>query len=319
MSTSDFGALVERAAPMRYVLLGAASHGTHEFFRERAGITKRLILDAGFTGVAVEASRADAQRVDRYVRGEGDDASAEQALGDFRRFPSWMWRNPVVLDFVAWLRGFNDALPAAAPKVGFHGIDLLRAVRGSDAWAWTIRDRQMADALEAVTARDPEGRRAKAVVWAHNLHVGDAGATELGRAGRRSLGQLMRGRAGAETLLVGFTTYTGTVTAAREWGGPAERREVRPGAVGSYEELFHRRDLRRFVVEPTGLPGQLAERAIGVVYRPEEERLRHYFQARIGNEFDAVVHLDETRAVEPLEPTSEWDRDRLPPTYPWGL
>jgi erythromycin esterase-like protein len=178
----------------------------------------------------------------------------------------------------------------------------------------------MADTLEAVVAHaDGPDRPAKAAVWAHNALVGDAAATELGSAGRRSVGQLMRRRAGAETLLAGFTTYAGCVTAAGEWGGPAEQREVSPAAPGSYEEILHRRELRRLVLEPTGLPGRLKERRIGVIHRPQDERLWHYFQARMGAEFDFVVHLDETRAVAPLERMSDWDEDELPATYPWGL
>jgi erythromycin esterase-like protein len=358
MPSPHYDALVERAGHGRYVLLGAASHGTHEFHRERAEITKRLITEAGFTAVAIEGGWAEARRVDRFVRGAGDDASARQALGAFRRFPAWMWRNEVIVEFVAWLRGYNDALPLETPHVGFYGIDLYgrrasrapaasgggdggreerfdveqdaraarsadqyrRALSQSSAAAWTVRARHMADTLDAVAAHaEPADRPARAVLWGHNAHVGDAAATELGRAGRRSVGQLMRRRAGAETLLAGFTTYGGTVTAAREWGGPAECRELRPAVAGSYEEYLHRLDLRRVVLEPVGLPGQLRERAIGIIHRPQDERLLHYFDARLGAEFDLVVHLDETRAVEPLERMGEWERNELPATYPWGL
>ncbi len=116
--------LLRRAAAARFVLLGEASHGTHEFYRERADITKRLIAGEGFTVVAVEADWPDAYRVNRFVRAASDDASPEEALADFRRFPAWMWRNTDVVEFVAWLREWNDALPPDEPKVGFYGLDL---------------------------------------------------------------------------------------------------------------------------------------------------------------------------------------------------
>src|SRR5207248_3940822 len=107
-----------------FVLLGEASHGTHEFYRERAEITKRLIEEKGFNAVAVEADWPDAYRVNRYVRGEGDDKSAEEALGGFKRFPTWMWRNRVVVEFAEWLRGYNESLASGRERVGFYGLDL---------------------------------------------------------------------------------------------------------------------------------------------------------------------------------------------------
>src|SRR5688500_9078785 len=123
-AAGDYDPLLEWVGASRFVLLGEASHGTHEFLQERAEITKRLITEKGFTAVAVEADWPDAYRVNRYVRGESEDADAREALGGFRRFPTWMWRNTVVVEFVEWLRAYNDALPASATKVGFYGLDL---------------------------------------------------------------------------------------------------------------------------------------------------------------------------------------------------
>jgi erythromycin esterase-like protein len=123
-AADDYGPLLERTKHARFVLLGEASHGTHEFYRERAEITKRLIAEQGCIAVAAEADWPDAYRVNRFVRGSSDDATAEEALADFRRFPSWMWRNTDVLECVRWLREWNDALPEGAPKVGFYGLDL---------------------------------------------------------------------------------------------------------------------------------------------------------------------------------------------------
>jgi erythromycin esterase-like protein len=342
---SDYAGLLDRAAHARLVLLGAASHGTHEFHRERAAITRRLIADAGFDAVAVEGDWPDAYRVNRYVRGLGDDPDAGAALGDFRRFGGWSWRNADVAEFVVWLREHNDALPTLAPRAGFYGLDLHplderaaarqlaelrgvapprryheehtfvvrpstrrgvaarayeRALARSESAGWNVRARHMTETLMTLAAHlERRNDPARLVVWAHNTLAGDAGATEMGRAGELSLGQLVRRRCAAETVLVGFTTYTGTVTAAREWDEPPEVQRVPPALRDSYEAVFHTRGLRRLVIEPADLPGSRPERSIGVVYRPVEDA-SHYLEARIGEQFDLVVHIDETHAVQPL-------------------
>jgi erythromycin esterase-like protein/predicted phosphoribosyltransferase len=417
---SDYDELIERAAKAKYVCLGEASHGTHEFYRERAEITKRLIAEAGFNAVAVEADWPDAYRVNRYVRGQGDDTTAEDALGDFRRFPVWMWRNEDVAEFVEWLREHNDAQDDETRRAGFYGLDLYslhtsmeaviefleevdpeaaeRARRryscfdhfGPDpqvyayeagmagaepcerqaveqlvelrelsakvalsdgyleedrrffaeqnarlvvdaeryyrtmfrggAASWNLRDGHMADTLDALVEHLALTRGdAKVVVWAHNSHVGDERATELARAGQLNLGQLVRERHRHRTFLLGFTTYTGTVTAASQWGGASERKPVRRALEGSWEDVFHRKGVPRFLVDPELLPGRRLERAIGVIYQPETERRSHYFQARIASQFDAVVHLDETTAVRPLEIPAALRVGDLPETYPWGV
>jgi erythromycin esterase-like protein len=419
-SSADYDALLERAAGARYVLLGQASHGTHEFYRERAEITKRLISEACFGLVAVEADWPDAYRVNRFVRGASDDTSADEALSDFRRFPVWMWRNTDLAEFVDWLREFNDGLPSGAPKVGFYGLDLYslytsmeaviryleevdpeaaqrareryscfdhfgrdpqvyayevglcgaepcelevvqqlielrvlaaelarsdghidadahfyaeqnarlvmnaeeyyRAVFRGGVESWNLRARHMAETLEELGAHlERTQGPVRAVVWAHNSHLGDARATEMGQAGELNLGQLVRERHAGEALLAGFTTYEGEVTAASEWGGPAERKRVRRALAGSWEERFHERGEPRFLADTAGLAERRLERAIGVVYRPETERFSHDFHARLAGQFDAVVHIDRTTAVEPLERTSEWEAGELPETYPWGV
>jgi erythromycin esterase-like protein/predicted phosphoribosyltransferase len=417
---ADYDPLLARTTEARFVLIGEGSHGTEEFYRERAEITKRLIAEQGFTAVAVEADWPDAYRVNRFVRAESDDDSAERALSDFKRFPVWMWRNVVVEEFIAWLRRWNDALPDGAPKVGFYGLDLYslyasmeavvahldevdpegaerarqryacfdqfgrdpqiyayeagiseaepceeqvvqqlvelrerreelgrrnghidadahfyaeqnarlvvnaeryyRAMFRGGVQSWNLRDEHMVETLEELTAHlERTSGATKVAVWEHNSHLGDNRATEVGQAGQLNVGQLVRERQSGETLLVGFTTYTGTVTAASEWGGAAERKYVRVALPGSWEELFHERGLRGFLLDTDWVHGNRLERAIGVVYRPESERISHYFHARLAEQFNAVIHLDETHAVEPLERTSEWERGELPETYPWGL
>jgi erythromycin esterase-like protein len=193
--------------------------------------------------------------------------------------------------------------------------------------SWNLRDTHMAESLDALTRfLESQRRGAKVIVWAHNSHLGDARATQMGHQGELNLGQLVRERIGREAVLVGFTTWTGSVTAAADWDAPAERRQVRPALRGSYEALFHETGLGDFYLDlggPAGaaLPAPRLERAIGVVYRPETERQSHYFEADLAQQFDAVFHYDRTRAVEPLERTPVWEygEAELPETYPSAL
>ncbi len=424
-AAGDHDALLERIGDARVVLLGEASHGTHEFYRERARITKRLISERGFTAVAVEGDWPDAYRVNRFVRGAGD-AGAEQALLGFRRFPTWMWRNADVLDFVGWLRAHNDALADPSRAVGFYGLDLYslgasmkaviayldvhdpaaaerarrryeclqpyggesseygravllgvssscrrhvleelvalrrhaadylrsdgalaedeyffaeqnavlvadaeeyyRTMFGDAAASWNLRDRHMADTLDQLMAHmDRHDGAGRVVVWEHNSHIGDARATQMGQRGEFNVGQLMRERHPREVVLVGFTTYGGTVTAAADWGAPAERMRVRPALEGSFEALFHEVGLPAFTLCPMeGAAAQALreprlERAIGVIYRPQTERQSHWFAADVANQFDALIHIDVTRAVEPLERSQGWELGEPPETYPSAL
>src|SRR5690242_12387451 len=318
----DYSQLFQQIGSSRLVLIGEASHGTHEFYRERARITRRLIEHHGFSGVAAEADWPDAYRVNRFVRGEGDDPNAEQALAGFRRFPAWMWRNMDVLDFAEWLRSYNSA---HKDKAGFYGLDLYslyssaqavlayldandpaaaararyryscfeafeentqaygyaasfgmtesceqevldqlkemlrraselasrdghserrelfsaeqnaRLVRNAERYyrsmfggrvnSWNVRDQHMAETLDHLLAH--LGPDSKIVVWAHNSHLGDARATQMGRSGELNLGQLVRERYGSAAFLLGFTTYSGEVTAASNWDEPAQRKIVR--------------------------------------------------------------------------------------------
>jgi erythromycin esterase-like protein len=424
---SDYDALLEFIGDARFVLLGEASHGTHEFYRERARITKRLIREKGFSAVAVEADFPDAYRLNRYVRGFDEDADAAEALGGFRRFPAWMWRNADVLDFIGWLRAYNDDLPADQAKVGYYGLDLYslhssieavlnylakidpdgaqrareryscfdhfgedtqaygyataygiakscedevvsqlleinhragelamrdgrvaadeffsaeqnarlvknaeeyyRLMYRNDVSSWNLRDLHMTDTVAELDGYLSGSRQpAKIVVWAHNSHLGDARATEMGRRGEWNVGQLVRQRYGRQAVLIGFTTSYGTVTASTDWGGAAERKRVRPALPGSVEDLFHQTGIARFMLlfgpgseAAKALRTRLLERAIGVIYRPETERGSHYFYANIAEQFDAVIHIDETRAVEPLEKTGDWQAGEVFETFPAGV
>jgi erythromycin esterase-like protein len=182
----------------------------------------------------------------------------------------------------------------------------------------------MAETLEALAAHlERRHGSAKVVVWAHNSHLGDARATDMGRRGELNLGELARERHGRACVNVGFSTYMGAVTAASDWDAPAETKRVRPGLPGSYEELFHSTGSPRFMLllRSPSLPDEVhaerLQRAIGVIYRPETERESHYFHARLPEQFDFMIHLDETRALRPLERVSRHAVEP-PETYPTG-
>jgi erythromycin esterase-like protein len=193
--------------------------------------------------------------------------------------------------------------------------------------SWNVRDRHMAETLDRLIAHlEQQGGHIKVVVWAHNSHLGDARATDMGEQGELNVGQLVHERYDDDAVLVGFSTYTGTVTAASNWDAPAERKHVRPALPDSYEALFHNTGLSRFLLTLhgdneaiVGLREPRLERAIGVIYRPETERLSHYFYATLPDQFDVVIHFDQTRAVEPLERTALWNADEVPETFPSGL
>ena len=191
--------------------------------------------------------------------------------------------------------------------------------------SWNIRDTHMADTFDALMAfLGRDGSTPRIAVWAHNSHLGDARATEMGERGEVNLGQLLRERHGREVRSIGFTTYEGTVTASSDWDVEAERKVVRPALEGSVEDLLHAVGLPQFVLflddqQLGGFVTPLLERAIGVIYRPQTERQSHYFQARVSEQFDALIHIDRTTALVPLEPSPHWYREEVPETYPTGL
>jgi erythromycin esterase-like protein len=410
-----FGAMFDRFADAKVVLLGEATHGTSEFYRARAAITRRLIAQHGFTIVAVEADWPDAARIDAYVRHrpvpEGDDVA-------FERFPTWMWRNEEVADFVNWMREHNRDIaederaefrgldvyslnasirsvldylakvdPEAAKEArGRYGcltpwqsdparygravltgqkkpcdeallhqlqtlldkrMDYLQADGGEEFFdavqnakivhaaehyyrimyegateSWNLRDRHMFETLQSLLARRDN---AKAVVWAHNSHIGNAAATAMGWQGEFNIGELCRTAYRDHAVLIGFCTDRGTVAAASDWDEPMEVKQVRPSRPDSHERVFletgvsasltdwrphERRDLRELLSDAR------LERAIGVIYRPETELYSHYFEAVLAEQFDAYVWFEETKAVTPL---AKGRPHGAPETYPFGL
>jgi protein-L-isoaspartate(D-aspartate) O-methyltransferase len=408
-----FGALFDRYGDKRVVLLGEASHGTSEFYRARAAITKRLIEEHGFTIVAVEADWPDAAYINRYVRGR-PQPSEESA--PFQRFPEWMWRNTDFATLVAWLRQHNDGVSDARRQAGFYGLDLYnmsgsiaavlayldktdpqaaaiarerygcltpwqnepstygRAVLGSGynacedavikqccellkhslsqgdidlldaqqnarlvasaekyyrimyyggAETWNLRDRHMFETLEQLL--DAGGSEAKAVVWAHNSHVGDASHTDMGSGrGELNIGQLCRERHGDQAALIGFGTHAGKVACASDWDSEMEIKHVRPSLQGSFEQLCHDSgkcsfllDFKRDDAVSHALRTPRQQRFIGVIYRPETERLSHYMNAATSSQFDAFVWFDQTSSVMSLA-RHERGSDKVPDTFPFG-
>lgn len=413
--TEAFGAMFDRFADARVVLLGEATHGTSEFYRARAAITRRLIERHGFTIVAVEADWPDAARIDAYARHrsvpQADDAA-------FERFPTWMWRNEEVADFVNWMRDYNrdrpeglqaefrgldvysldasiravlDYLDRVDPEAGkearerygclspwqsdparygravltggkrpcdqallaqlqdmlghrmrylsaqdgeayFDAIQNARIVHAAEHYyrimyegateSWNLRDRHMFDTLQSLLGRR-EG--AKAVVWAHNSHIGNAAATAMGWQGEFNIGELCRTAYRDSAVLIGFGTDRGTVAAASDWDASLEIKEVRPARPDSHERIFRDTGLGCFLTDwrrsgrmdlRSALARPRLERAIGVVYRPETELYSHYFEAVLPEQFDAFVWFEETRAVTPL---TKAHGVGMPETYPFGL
>lgn len=410
-----FGALFDRFASSRIVLLGEASHGTSEFYQARAAITRRLIEKHGFTAVAVEADWPDAAAIDRYVRLRASRSSSESP---FERFPTWMWRNTDVAAFVEWMREHNESKPAG-DRAAFFGLDIYnmrssiaavlayldrvdpaaaavarerygcltpwqrepstygravltegyqkceaevvrqcqdilgkqldyaatdpdsfldaaqnaRLVASAERYyrimyyggaeSWNLRDTHMFETLEHIL--DAQGPQSKAVVWAHNSHIGDARFTEMGAVREElNIGQLSRMKFATAACLIGLGTHTGTVAAASHWDGEMEVMQVRASRGDSYERQFHeaggargllefRRDesLRRRLLDPR------LERFIGVIYRPDTELQSHYAEASLPQQFDAFLWFDETHAVRSLGP--EHRRAGVPDTYPFGL
>ena len=428
---SDYDGLVESIGDARYVLIGEATHGSEEFYRIRADLTKRLIQHHGFSAVAVEGDWPDCYRANRYVRGDEHIHNADSALSEFLRFPTWMWRNGVMVEFLAWLRTYNEKQALPQEKIGFYGIDIyslyasiqavityldktdpMAAERARRYYAcfdhhhrlaknpqgygravtlgvtpacekqaveqlvalrrraldymrhdgfiageeyfcatqnartildaeryyremfqgrvssWNLRDKHMVETLYALTEHLSNWRseQAKIVVWAHNSHVGDARATEMGAQGEWNIGQLVRESHGSNAVLIGFSTYRGTVTAASQWDGDTERKAVLPAMKESYEALFHEAGIGNFILNlhnNTALSRQLGisrlQRAIGVLYIPQTERHSHYYFSKLPEQFDSIIHIDTTHALKPLEPNALWHKGEIFETYPSGL
>lgn len=398
-TATDLDPLVERLAGERIIAIGEASHGTHEFYEWRAELSRRLIETGGISFIGVEGDWPDCWRLDAWVRGRSDVAlDARHVLSHFERWPTWMWANEEVADFLDWLRAFNLER-VAADRVGFFGLDvyslwdslrevfrwlehhapeaipaamrawecfapfgedpqryahstalvpasceddvvaLLVAVRHrvardalpdegafgamqnaavvagaeryyramvrSDRSSWNIRDFHMADTLDRVL--DHFGPMSRALIWAHNTHVGDARATDMAGAGMVNLGEILRERHGDEGVaLVGFAGHHGDVIAAAAWGATEAALDVPVARAGSHEDLLHRAlGEPALLIFPHArdrlwLHVRRGHRAIGVVYQPRHEH-GNYVPTIMGDRYDALLWLERTTALTPLQ------------------
>jgi erythromycin esterase-like protein len=420
-SADDLDPLLERIGDARYVLLGEASHGTHEYYTWRTEISRRLIREKGFNFIAVEGDWPDCYRVNRYVQGRpGSGESAFQVLHAFDRWPTWMWANREVAHLAEWLRDHNDGLPEER-KVGFYGLDVyslwdsMRSVTEyldrtdpelakkarwayrcfdpytedvqeyarSTRWvptsceqevvsalvelrraagelqhldgqpareayfnaeqnalvaknaelyyrtmvqggseSWNVRDQHMMLTLDRLM--DFHGKDAKAIVWEHNTHIGDARATDMARAGMFNVGQLAREQHAAEgVVLVGFGSHRGSVIAGAEWEAPMERMRVPEARPGSWEALMHEcGGDRLWLLSDRGLARHWYEvrghRAIGVVYNPDHEAFGNYVPTVLPQRYDAFLFIDRTHALQPLHLHPHVEHE-VPETYPSGV
>ncbi len=411
--------LLEKIGDAQVVLLGEATHGTHEFYEIRAEITKKLILQKDFNAIAIEGDWPDAYNINNYIH-QKKYKNAQEALASFDRFPTWMWRNVSILKLVEWLKNHNTK---SNDQVGFYGLDLYSLYRSIDAvilhlekidpklaqearykyacleqyrydpqvygysvftklsescenevievlkkleeleWRfikekreqvdeafyitqngrvvknsesyyrylfvseiknWNLRDSHMMETLEELINYYKKNgiSKPKIIVWAHNSHIGNSKFTQMSSTGEYNIGELVKNKFGNNSYSLGFTTYNGTVSAASDWHRPVERKIIRNALSNSYEELFHQVEIPQFLLtleDKNLVPNELLERAIGVVYAPQTERLSHYFYASLANQFDAIIHCDKTTALEPLEKSSAWIEGETPETYPSGL
>jgi erythromycin esterase-like protein len=424
----DLDPLLERIGDARVVLLGEASHGTHEYYAWRTAITRRLVEELGFSFVAVEGDWPDCHRVHCAVTLAAPALEPREVLRGYERWPTWMWANEEVADLAGWLRASNAAR-APEDRVGFHGldvyslwdslrailgylrehepaavgaaleafrcfepyaedpqeyaratalvptsceaavVDVLRTLReappagndgaamdaafvaeqnarvaaGAEAYyramvrggpeSWNVRDTHMADTLDRLLehygtrdgTRDggDRGGAARAVVWEHNTHVGDARFTDMRDAGMVNVGQLARERHGEDdVVIVGFGSHHGSVIAGDSWGAPMQRMPLPPARDGSVEALLHDAvpDATALFVVPPSAPDWLVRetphRAVGVVYRPHAERWGNYVPTVLGRRYDAFCWFDESRALSPLHGAAPVGAEME--TYPYG-
>lgn len=413
-TSKDLDPLIDRIGNARYVLLGEASHGTHEYYVWRTAISRRLIEEKGFNFIAVEGDWPDCYRINRFVKGyENEGTKATDVLLSFRRWPTWMWANWEIAALVEWMRDYNRSVPSQN-KAGFYGLDvyslwesmeeMINYLRKEDPAAaqvaieafrcfepyeegqdyaramlqlspscrnevirllaevrkrsrsydhdleaalntemnahvvanaehyfrsmvsftdesWNIRDTHMVDTLNALMKF--HGKRAKAIVWEHNTHVGDARFTDMRDSGLLNVGQLVREHHNREGVVIaGCASYQGSVMAGRIWGGQMQEMNVPPAITGSVEEILHAESTEnRMVIFNRDHPDKrfnryLGHRAIGVVYHPESER-GNYVPTLLPSRYDALLYFDESRALHPLHIKPKGTE--TPETYPFGF
>lgn len=416
-NAADLNRLLSRIGDAHIVMLGEASHGTHEYYTWRSIISQRLIQEKGFSFVAVEGDWPDCYRLNRYIKGyEGTQHNALGVLKAFKRWPGWMWANWETVAFGEWLSNYNKT-QQAGDRIGFYGLDVYslwesmesvvqylqrvdkvalnkameaficfepyrhsegrgyaraaqfvpelcenevvdllqeiqrkmpqydsdeenvfsaeqnaliavnaekyyRAMIKGGPHSWNIRDRHMNDTLERLLHF--HGADAKAIVWAHNTHVGDARATSMTDEGMYNIGELARIK-NHETgvVLVGFGSYEGSVIAANSWGSHMKRITVPPAQKQSWEHLLHQAGgadkllIMDDFMDDVFMEHHIGHRAIGVVYQPKFERYGNFVPSILPMRYDAFIYLDKTTALHPLH--IQPDGHLVPETYPFGV
>ncbi|MGN6347906.1 MAG: erythromycin esterase family protein [Candidatus Nitrosocosmicus sp.] len=458
----DLDLLLERVGDSQYVLLGESTHGTSEFYRWRSEISKRLILEKGFSFIAVEGDWPDCFEVNKYIKGflKSGNKSAFDVLHSFNRWPTWMWANKEMVETVEWLKEYNDTIinqqklsTTIDKTVGFYGLDLYslwesmeaileylrktdpsllnnaieayncfepynkdveayaratafvpenceekvieilaalhdkyktnnktddlnkeeylnaeqnaivtkdaeryyRIMMKGDVNSWNLRDTHMMNTLEHLMDfhnQGKDGKISKAIVWAHNTHIGDARFTDMAKEGMINIGQLVRQKKGTDnTVLVGFSTYSGTVIAAKQWGASMEIMDVPPAKKGSWDNLLHglnnnihndkiiffekdtmvnstndsafTKKMRTETIDDENYDSNSnsssrGQRAIGVVYNPNYERFGNYVPTILSKRYDSLIFIDNTNALSPLHLHPIKNKD-LPETFPTGV
>jgi erythromycin esterase-like protein len=417
-SKPDLAPLFSRIGDARIVMLGEASHGTHEYYTWRSYISKKLIGEKGFNFIAVEGDWPDCYLLNRYVKGyAAQNKNANELLKTFDRWPTWMWANWEIVALADWLKKHNDGKPANK-RVGFYGldvyslwesmenimsylrktdpstlkvaeeayrcfepfekeegqsyarasmfvpelckeevIDLLKEIRvkmpsyntdhenvfsaeqnalvivnaekyyramiNGGAHSWNVRDDHMADTLERLL--EFHGPDSKAIIWAHNTHIGDARATDMTRDGMFNIGELARlQHPDKGVVLIGFGSYKGSVIAGKAWAADMQSMTLPEAEKGSWEFLLHKaNDGNKLLVMDDLMTNHLmmemhiGHRAVGVVYDPRHERSGNYVPTILPMRYDAFIYLDETRALFPLH--IKPDGHLVPETYPFGV
>lgn len=411
-SEDSLNALLDAAGDCKVVMLGEASHGTHEFYTWRSLLSRRLIAEKGFSFVAVEGDWPDCYRINRFVKGYEDAGpDIKKVLMDIDRWPTWMWANWEIIQFAQWMKEHNAAI-SLNNRAGFYGLDvyslwdsmhllipflqqedpsavkavkaaikcfepygeeganyaravsyfsnscrdkalaMLREIRSkSPGYAtdkeaafsaeqnarivvnaeeyyrsmvefntnsWNVRDGHMMQTLDHLL----EFNKGKAIVWAHNSHVGDARATNMARSGTVNIGQLARKKYGKQMVfLLGFATYHGSVIAGSDWGAPMQKMQVPEAKKGSVEEMMHKefQDNRLFIMKDSAgdFDQVMPHRAIGVVYNPESEKYGNYVPSYLSSRYDALIYLEKTNALHPLH--LQPHGGKIPETYPFGV
>ena len=414
----DLDPLIEKLSHSRLVLLGEASHGTHEYYTWRTAISKRLIEEYGFNFIAVEGDWPDFYRVNRYVKHyENSNNSAVAVLKEFNRWPTWMWANWEIEVLINWLHKHNTGL-SANKRVGMYGLDVYslwesmevivdylqvhdptllptakramgcfepfgdemgmayarslrqfipktcenevvsllshikkraptfntdieaslnieqnahiaknaekyyRSMVSANQSSWNLRDNHMMDTLKRLLHF--HGREAKAIIWEHNTHVGDARATDMALDSTINVGQLVREQLPAyNPIIVGFGSYQGKVVASAEWGAPMRNMLLPPAIEGSWEYLLNMTGKGNQLLFLKDLKGNqlfrshIGHRAVGVVYHPKYEKIGNYVPSILPERYDVFIHIDSSSGLHAMDVYV--DKSQLPETYPWAF